>query len=146
MASGRSRSYGGAQTVSVIFKIFAGLILIGGVVSAISVANNNNSTFGYSQDTGGEVVAIIGGAVLGAAAVLFFAYVLDLLVGIQRNTVSAAFAPPGASTGGSHGQSGQVSTLQRAAVFPEAGWYDDPWQISRVRYWDGSEWTGRVQE
>jgi hypothetical protein len=146
MATNGSPSYGGARTVSVIFKVFAGLILIGGIISAISVANNNNSTFGDSQNTGGEVVAIIGGAVLGAAAVLFFAYVLDLLLGIQRNTVSVAFASPSAGPGGIHGQSGQVPTLKRAAVFPEPGWYDDPWKISRVRYWDGKEWTGDVQQ
>ena len=137
MATGDARSYAGARTVSVIFKIFAGLILLGGIITAISVANDNNnntySTLGGSQNTGGEVVAIIAGSVLGAAAVLFFAYVLDLLLGIQRNTVAVVFGAPSGITGGlqSHATA-QVATPGRAAVFPEPGWYEDPWKLSRV--------------
>jgi hypothetical protein len=25
-----------------------------------------------------------------------------------------------------------------------AGWYADPWHTARLRYWDGTEWTGRT--
>jgi uncharacterized membrane protein YhaH (DUF805 family) len=25
---------------------------------------------------------------------------------------------------------------------PPAGWYDDPWDASQIRWWDGEQWTG----
>jgi hypothetical protein len=33
----------------------------------------------------------------------------------------------------------------RAAAAP-AGWYDDPWRQARLRYWDGTAWTGHTAE
>jgi hypothetical protein len=24
------------------------------------------------------------------------------------------------------------------------GWYDDPWRQTRLRYWDGTAWTGHT--
>jgi hypothetical protein len=27
-------------------------------------------------------------------------------------------------------------------VLPPAGWYDDPWDSTRIRWWDGGQWTG----
>lgn len=32
------------------------------------------------------------------------------------------------------------TTRQRRGTPP--GWYADPWKIARLRYWDGSKWTG----
>ena len=29
-----------------------------------------------------------------------------------------------------------------AAAGKPAGWYDDPWRVTRLRYWDGRAWTG----
>jgi hypothetical protein len=138
MASGDSQSFGGAKTVSGIFKIAAVLIIIGGVVSAISLAHHN-STIGNSQNTGGEVVGIIGGTIFAAAAVLFFAYVLDLLIAIQQNTIPSAQASAPAVPNPT------AQATRRAPVYPEPGWYPDPQGIGRVRFWDGQAWTDRVQ-
>lgn len=27
-------------------------------------------------------------------------------------------------------------------ALPAAGWYTDPWDATRIRWWDGEEWTG----
>ena len=27
-------------------------------------------------------------------------------------------------------------------ALPPPGWYDDPWDATRIRWWDGREWTG----
>src|SRR4029079_19550087 len=27
-------------------------------------------------------------------------------------------------------------------ALPPPGWYDDPWDRSRIRWWDGHHWTG----
>jgi hypothetical protein len=152
MVSNGSRSYGGAQVVSTIFKVAAVLLIVGGIISAISVAHNN-SVVG-SQNTGGDVVGILGGTVFGAAAVLFFAYVLDLLLGIQQNTIRATVAPSSLSAPviqrGVHvaprtTPADQVVTTRRAPAYPEPGWYDDPQGSARTRLWDGREWTDRTQ-
>jgi hypothetical protein len=31
-----------------------------------------------------------------------------------------------------------------AQAGPPPGWYDDPWRQARVRYWDGTAWTGHT--
>jgi hypothetical protein len=136
MESSESRSYGGAHAVSGIFKFAAVLVLIGGVVSAISLANHNSS-IGNSQNTGGEVAGIIGGAIFVAASVLFFAYVLDLLIGIQENTARSALTATSATD--------FAEPKRRAPVYPEPGWYEDPDGTARARLWDGREWTDRTQ-
>lgn len=30
------------------------------------------------------------------------------------------------------------------SMTPAAGWYDDPWDSDRYRYWDGDAWTGHA--
>ena len=36
----------------------------------------------------------------------------------------------------------QASAPSQAVAPP--GWYDDPWRQARVRYWDGTAWTGHT--
>jgi hypothetical protein len=85
MSPRRHRSYAGAHAVSVIFKIVAVLILIGGVAAAIEVHRDLNN-FYTGTNTNGLTLWIIAGTIVSASAVAFFAYVLDLLIGIERNT------------------------------------------------------------
>src|ERR1700722_7089757 len=85
MSPRRHRSYGGAPAVSVVFKIVAFLILIGGVGSAIEV-HRDVSEFYTGNNTNGLTFVIIAGTIITASAVAFFAYVLDLLIGIEKNT------------------------------------------------------------
>jgi hypothetical protein len=35
-----------------------------------------------------------------------------------------------------------LSAPAQAATPP--GWYDDPWRQARLRYWDGTAWTGHT--
>jgi hypothetical protein len=39
-----------------------------------------------------------------------------------------------------------ASALTPAPVQASAppGWYDDPWRQTRLRYWDGTAWTGHT--
>ena len=84
MSTPSHRVYGGAHAVAVIFKIASILVIIGGVISAADL--NNDQT--YTGNKGALLAGIIGGTIFTAAAVAFFAYVLDLLIGIERNTFS----------------------------------------------------------
>lgn len=38
----------------------------------------------------------------------------------------------------------QVDATQQEPLPPQAGWYADPWQQSRLRWWDGKQWTGHT--
>jgi hypothetical protein len=40
--------------------------------------------------------------------------------------------------------SAPVQTPAPAQTATPPGWYDDPWRQSRVRYWDGTAWTGHT--
>jgi hypothetical protein len=33
-----------------------------------------------------------------------------------------------------------------APVAPIEGWYEDPWDASMLRWWDGSQWTAHLHE
>ncbi len=33
-----------------------------------------------------------------------------------------------------------------AAATAPPGWYGDPWRQTRLRYWDGTAWTGHTAE
>jgi hypothetical protein len=50
------------------------------------------------------------------------------------------FAP--ASSSGPAPAPAAVQAPAPAATPP--GWYDDPWRQARLRYWDGSTWTGHT--
>jgi Protein of unknown function (DUF2510) len=138
MSPRRHRSYGGAYAVAVIFKIASVLIIIGGTASAIELDRDQN----YIGNKGGILLGIIAGTVFTAAAVAFFAYVLDLLIGIERNTFSngptrPVEAPRAAPTA--------PVASPNIPAFQQPGWYADPQGVFRVRYWDGQRWTERTQ-
>jgi hypothetical protein len=38
-----------------------------------------------------------------------------------------------------------AATGDDASSQTAAGWYADPWQQARLRWWDGSAWTGNVE-
>jgi hypothetical protein len=40
--------------------------------------------------------------------------------------------------------SAPAQTLAPVQAAPPPGWYDDPWRQARVRYWDGTAWTGHT--
>lgn len=138
MSPTRHRSYGGAYAVAAIFKIASFLIIIGGAVSAVAL----NRDLNYIGNKNVLLVGIIAGTVFSAAAVAFFAYVLDLLIGIQRNTLSASTTRPVQTPR-------PFPTAQtpppEVPIFGKPGWYADPQGVFRVRYWDGQAWTERTQ-
>jgi hypothetical protein len=69
--------YRGAAIVSTVFKVAAWLVLIGGLIGAVSTYNNLHSS--GSSDPVGAAIGVAAGAILGASAFAFFGYVLDLL-------------------------------------------------------------------
>ena len=95
MASVIRAHHRGAKFVSAVFKVVAIVILLGGIIGGIAAANtsnNVNTTFGStsSGSSGGAIaIFIIIAAIIGAASVLFFAYVLDLLMSIDVSTAAA---------------------------------------------------------
>jgi hypothetical protein len=128
MSTPSRRSYGGAHAVAVVFKIGSLVVIVGGV---IALANVGSSQF-YIGDKGTADAGIIAGTIFTAAAIAFFAYVLDLLIGIERNTTS--------------GSPGNIQAAPpQAPVFPAPGWYSDPQGVTRVRFWDGQLWTDQTQ-
>ncbi len=174
MSPRRHRSYAGAHAVSVVFKIVAFLILIGGAGAAIEV-HRDVSEFYTGSNTNGLTFVIIAGTVITASAVAFFAYVLDLLIGIEKNTfpdgtLRAVDVPrPVAPTQAVSSPPPMVTTPPQVAPRPpqvfsppvqapapqtpppqaqtgqQPGWYPDPQGVYRVRFWDGQRWTDRTQ-
>jgi hypothetical protein len=84
------RTYRGAKVVSAVFKVVAWLVMVGGIVGAVATSR----ALHHSGATTGHVAAVgfgIGvGGILVAAAFAFFAYVLDLLIGIATSTDTSA--------------------------------------------------------
>jgi hypothetical protein len=77
-------TFNGAQAVAVFFKVTAVVMLIGGVITAAAVGTSHS----YTGHKAGVVIDIIAGTVFTAASVAFFGYVLELLLGIERNTAA----------------------------------------------------------
>ncbi len=66
----------------------------------------------------------------------------------QPSTTQAAAAAAVAEPGVVHSQpqtaaatAAVESTPQSSVVLPPAGWYPDPYNTSRLRYWDGQAWA-----
>jgi hypothetical protein len=79
-------SYAGAAVVAAVLKVTALLILIGGIILAIRTAAHLHQSHTSGGVVLANVVGIVAGTIVGAAAIAFFAYVLDLLIGIEWNT------------------------------------------------------------
>ena len=39
-------------------------------------------------------------------------------------------------------RSDAAAAAYEGRALPTPGWYDDPWDSARIRWWDGREWTG----
>lgn len=55
----------------------------------------------------------------------------DDLLTVLRETAAAA-----------HARRQAAARAYAGRLLPRAGWYPDPWDASRVRWWDGEVWTG----
>jgi hypothetical protein len=54
---------------------------------------------------------------------------------------------PGAATASMRANpfaTASARTPAPAQAGPPPGWYDDPWRQTRLRYWDGTAWTGHT--
>ncbi len=145
---GSHRMYGGAQAVAVIFKLASIVVIIGGVISLADLSSDQT----YIGDKGTIYAAVIAGTIFTAAAVAFFAYVLDLLLAIERNTFGASgangavpFVPQPTMPAPSMPAPSIPAFSTQAPAFPQPGWYADPQRVARVRYWDGRVWTEQTQ-
>jgi hypothetical protein len=166
MASVLRAHHRGAKFVSSVFKVVAIVILVFGIIGGIAEASssNNVSTLGTTSSNNGEAAILIFiAAVISSASVLFFAYVLDLLMAIDESTAAAGptmvmhnapISPlPLAATATPTPTPIQAATAmpmpapapKRAPVYPEAGWFPDPYGITRARFWDGQTWTDKTQ-
>jgi hypothetical protein len=38
-----------------------------------------------------------------------------------------------------------LSMIEQSVQRPRAGWYEDPTDMSKVRWWDGAAWTWHIQ-
>jgi hypothetical protein len=73
-----------------------------------------------------------------------------ILVIARRQNRSKGSAATGAPVQGNPfapaSSSGPAPALVQAPVQSATppGWYDDPWRQARLRYWDGTAWTGHT--
>ncbi len=141
MARSGHRLYGGAHAVAVVFKIAAILVIIGGVGGVVGIDRD----LSYVGNKAPVVVGIIAGTIFTAAAVAFFAYVLDLLMGIERNTFAGRSAPTSEAPPPRPMTPLPPMASPPTPTFGKAGWYSDPQGLARVRYWDGAAWTNQTQ-
>jgi hypothetical protein len=127
------------------------------------------SQFYTGNNTNGLTVGIFAGTIISASTVAFFAYVLDLLIGIERNTFPDGSSraveaprpvaptqvvttpppmvttPPQVAPRPPQATSPQGPTTPQASTNQQPGWYPDPQGVYRVRYWDGQRWTDQTQ-
>ena len=141
MSTTTRRTYGGAQAVAGVFKVASFLVLIGGAITAVQFSHDQS----YTGNKGQIEVGIIAGTIFTAAAVAFFAYVLDLLIGIERNTSSGRSARPAEAPSPQPVTSAPSVASPPVPAFGKPGWYSDPQGLTRVRYWDGHDWTDQTQ-
>ena len=135
----------GARVVSRYFKTLSWIVLIGAPVSAIATGVLMHKAGASGGAILVAVLGVLGGALLTAACLGFFAFVLELLVDIELNT--ARSAPVAEMI--SHSNDGQ-SPPGRSIINPKddkhpAGWYRDPHEVARERFWNGYEWTSAVR-
>jgi hypothetical protein len=55
----------------------------------------------------------------------------DELLAVLRDAATAA-----------HERKARASAAYAGLVLPPPGWFDDPWDPARVRWWDGAQWSG----
>ena len=47
-----------------------------------------------------------------------------------------------AAAAGARARTDAAAAAYVGRPLPPPGWYDDPWDASRIRWWDGHQWTG----
>jgi Protein of unknown function (DUF2510) len=91
-----------------------------------------------AYDIGRAVGYVIVPVIIGAI-ILLIARRQDRSKGPAAATASVQanpFAPAAASA--------PARTPAPAQAATPPGWYDDPWRQARLRYWDGTAWTGHT--
>jgi hypothetical protein len=73
----------GARTVAVVFKVLAWVVLASGALSAFEAAHALHDGGASNGNIVAVVAGIVGGTIIAASAMAFFAYVLQLLVAIH---------------------------------------------------------------
>ena len=73
----------GAQTVAVVFKGLAALILVGGIIVAVEVSRNLNQNYVSRSHDAAIVGGVVAGTIVAASTMAFFGYVLQLLTAIH---------------------------------------------------------------
>lgn len=129
----KHRTYSAATVVSGVFKAFTWLTLLGGIGSAVGTAETLHHNGTSSGEIAGTVVGIIFGSILIAASLAFFAYVLDLLIGIEWNTYLTKSAG-GQQFNGSVVPPPPVAVTAQTTVPHGPGSYVDPFGTPGVRY------------
>jgi hypothetical protein len=79
----------GAEAVAEVFKFIAVLVLVFGIVGSIVVAVEVHKNGSQGGAVAGIIIGGIAGSIVSAAALGFFAYVLDILMAISWNTYLA---------------------------------------------------------
>lgn len=116
-----------------------GLLMLAWVISAAASADCNNEAK-YSDSTAcgvGTGIAIF--LILGVAFAGFLFLSLLWLMTRPKNRICpqcGSEVPKGFTTCGSCG----FSFVVQQPALPPPGWYDDPEQNARQRYWDGQRW------
>ena len=121
----------------------AGYVLLGAALAGSLVLGYFLLTWVQFENLGrGWVIGIAGSAIVIVGAVVALGPILSTT---RAPAADLAFLPPDA-------QPVQPQPIQEAAspapqtVSPTAGWYEDPSDPTRLRYWDGQEWNDQTRE
>jgi hypothetical protein len=77
------KNFTGARTVAGVLHVLAWIVIIGGVVAALSAYRQLHGNGSSNSDVAMVVGSILGGTIFTAAVLGFFGYVLELLVAIH---------------------------------------------------------------
>jgi hypothetical protein len=77
------KNFSGARTVAGVFHVLAWIVIIGGVVAALTAYRQLHGNGSSNSDVAVVVGSILGGTIFTAAVLAFFGYVLELLVAIH---------------------------------------------------------------
>lgn len=126
------RGAGMARLVLLDAVVLGAVLAICAVIGVIGVLGLSGDDFGVTwPETIGEILELLGGAVVAFAASLLALRGRSLLPAPVRPAPAAAAPPPVAAP---------------AAPPVAAGWAADPFGRHQWRYWDGTRWTDQVAD